>query len=262
MRSSIIDTIMLSEKRREIMLLLSSSSKSRREIVTSLGVSWNLLKQPVKELKDAGMIFQEDDDFRLSNNGQLMIKVFMPLLNLVNTVSSDSNYWVNRDLQAIPRYIAKRMGELSNSSLNTLSMDYMFEPLKQFVETTITPRYLHIVLSLFDPEAPMILSDLSKKGVQISLVFKEQIYNKMNENFGEQLQKLLASENISFYQLDSEINPPELMITDKEMVVIFFNQNGKYDYRELRSSDERAIKWANDLFDYYKGISEPVIRGI
>lgn len=241
------------------MLVLSSGPKSRREIAASLDVSWNLLKQPVKELKDAGMIFQEDDDFRLSNNGQLMIKAFMPLLNMVNTVSYDSNYWINRDLQAIPRYIAKRMGELSNSNLVTLSMDYMFEPLKQFIETAITPGYLHMVLSLFDPEAPMILSELSKKGVQISVVFKEQIYNKMNENFGEQLQKLLTSENISFYELDSEINPPELMITDKEMVVIFFNQNGKYDYRELRSSDERAIKWANDLFDYYKSISETVI---
>jgi predicted transcriptional regulator len=259
MSSSIIDTIMLSEKRKDIMLLLSSSSKSRREIADSLGVSWNLLKQPLKDLKDAGMVFQEDENFRLSNNGQLMIKALMPLLNMVNTFSSDSNYWINRDLQAIPLYIAKRMGEVSDSSLVTLPMDYMFEPLKQFLETTVEPRYLHIVLSLFDPEAPMILSELLKKGVQISLVFKEQIYNKMNENFGEQLQKLLASENISFYELESEINPPELMITDKEMAVIFFNQDGKYDYRELRSSDERAIKWANDLFDYYKVISEPVI---
>jgi predicted transcriptional regulator len=44
------------------------------------------------------------------------------------------------------------------------------------------------------------------------------------------------------------------------MALIFFNQNGKYDYEELFSADENAIGWASDLFEYYKGISKPLFE--
>ncbi|MCQ6963796.1 helix-turn-helix transcriptional regulator [Methanolobus chelungpuianus] len=255
MRSSIIDTIMLSEKRRDIMLLLAGESKSRGEIAESLDMNWNLLKQPVKELKDAGLIFQDDDNYRLSNNGRLMVNALMPLLSMVNTFSYDSDYWVSRDLQAVPRFMAKRMGELENSTLLALSLDYMFEPLKQFIENMEPPAYLHIVLSLFDPEAPALLAELAGKGIEISVVFEQHIYEKMNEGFGEELKKISENKNVSFCQLENEMRPPEIIFTDKEMAIIFFNQNGKYDYRELRSSDAAAIKWGNDLFNCYKDIS-------
>lgn len=255
MKSSIVDALMLSDKRREIVLFLSSGSKSRNEIATSMKMNWNLLKQPIKELKDAGLIFQDDDNYRLSNNGRLMVNALMPLLSMVNTFSYDSDYWVSRDLQAVPRFMAKRMGELENSTLLALSLDYMFEPLKQFIENMEPPAYLHIVLSLFDTEAPALLAELAGKGIEISVVFEQHIYDKMNESFGNELKKISAYKNVSFCQLENEMKPPEIILTDKEMAIIFFNQNGKYDYRELRSSDTTAIKWGNDLFNYYKDIS-------
>ncbi|WP_406655812.1 winged helix-turn-helix domain-containing protein [Methanolobus sp. ZRKC2] len=258
MSSTIIDTLMLSEKRRDIMLLLSSGPKNRDEITEDLSMPWQLLKQPVKELKDTGMIFQKEDNYRLSNNGQLMITALMPLLTIVNTFSSDIDYWINRDLQSIPHNLAKRMGELENSTVSTLSLDYMFEPLKHFVENTTQTRYLNIVLSLFDPEAPSILKELSEKDVEISLVFERNTYDKMNENYGKELQELIKSEKINFYQIETEINPPEIIQSDEEIAIILFNKNGKYDYRELLSSDEKAIEWGNELFEYYQGISKPL----
>ncbi|MDK2825821.1 Predicted transcriptional regulator, contains HTH domain [Methanolobus vulcani] len=260
MRSSIIDTIMLSEKRRDLMLYLSKGSKTREEIVEALEANWNLLKQPVKELKDAGLIFQKDNDYRLSNNGQLMITSLMPLLKMVNTFSSESDYWVTRNLQAVPHHLAKRMGELENSSVLTLSLDSMFEPLKHFLENTAVKRRLKIVISLFDPEAPRILKDFAEKNIEILLIFEKHTYEKMNESFGDELKSLNDYENVNFFMIEEEINPPEIVLGDEEMTIIFFNLNGKYDYRELLSSDNASLDWGNELFDYYKGISKPLVE--
>ncbi|WP_342306205.1 winged helix-turn-helix domain-containing protein [Methanolobus sp. ZRKC5] len=257
METSIIDSLMLSEKRRDIMILLSIESKSRDEMAEALDMPWQLLKQPIKELKNVGMIFQKENVYSLSNNGRLMITALMPLLTMVDAFSSDIDYWKSRDLQPIPHHLTKRMGELGKSSLNTLSLDYMFEPLKHFIENATQTRYLNIVLSLFDPEAPSLLKEIADKDIEISLVFERNTYGKMNENFRDELDELNNYKNISFYCIDSEVNPPEIIINDGEMAIIFFNQNGKYDYRELLSSDENAIAWGSELFEYYKGISKP-----
>lgn len=240
------------------MILLSSGQKSREEIVESLEMNWNLLKQPVKELKEAGLVFQNGNNYRTSNNGQLLISALMPLLTIVNTFSSEINYWVSRDLQAVPHHLAKRMGELENSRILTLSLDSMFEPLKNFLENTVIKRRLHIVISLYDPEAPKIFKELAQKNIEISLIFEKHTYEKMNQSFGEELKSLDDSENVTLYKIDEEINPPEIIISDEEISIIFFNLNGKYDYRELLSSHEDALSWGNELFNYYKEISKPL----
>lgn len=74
MQSPMIDTIMLSEKRRSILLLLIEGSKSSEEIKNSLGGNWRLLKQPMKELKEEGFIVQDDSTYSLTNIGKIMLE--------------------------------------------------------------------------------------------------------------------------------------------------------------------------------------------
>jgi predicted transcriptional regulator len=82
----------------------------------------------------------------------------------------------------------------------------------------------------------------------------------MNESFGDELKSLNYYENVNFFMIEEEINPPEIVLGDEEMTIIFFNLNGKYDYRELLSSDNASLDWGNELFDYYKGISKPLVE--
>ena len=255
---SLANILMLSEKRRNILLLLQEGPKDSKEIKCSLNSTWDLLKHPIKELKEDGLITHDNGVYGLSNTGKMMIESAFPLLSMLDAFEENTSYWNNRDLAKIPKDLRKRIGEIGDYELVVPDVDHMFEPFKNFIIESSNTNYLKAVLVMFNPAVPAILSEIVERGVEISLVLTENYVKKLKDMTPAELNKLLSSKNTDIFVFNDDIKPPQIMLTDHNMTIIIFDQKGKYDYKELVNSDEKALNWGQELFMYYKHMARPL----
>lgn len=169
-------------------------------------------------------------------------------------------YWLNRDLNSIPRHLAKNIGEMHNYQLVVPEMNQMFEPLRILKDSIFNPKHLMLSLVLFHSEIPSVLSEYVEKGTETSLVLTEHVFEKMKKNFHTELDELLRLRNVNLFVWDKDITPPQIAVSEQGMLIIFFNKMGKYDYNVLLNFDESALKWGKELFMHYRDLSKPVTK--
>ena len=255
---SVADVLMISEKRRNILLLLLEGAKSSKELQTLLNVEWPSLKHPIKELKEERFIIQENSTYRLSNIGKIMVEATLPLLDMVSTFEGDVHYWRSRDLNVVPKELAKRIGEITDYSLIRLDVNKMFEPLKYSLQDITHSSSLIALLAIVEPTTPKLLQTIAENGSKISIVVTEEYLEKIKQISYAELNKLLNLKNVNLFVFKEAVKPPQIMIADNKMTAIFFNENGKYDYMEIVTDNEIALKWGEELFIYYKDLSRPL----
>ena len=103
MSSSLCDTIWLSEKRKNLLLLLMEGPRDIEQIKTSLNVNSKAMMPQIKILKKQGLILQKGDTYELSEIGKLVVGNMLPLLNTLEVIEENKEYWASRDISVIPR---------------------------------------------------------------------------------------------------------------------------------------------------------------
>ncbi len=102
MTTSLIDTMLNSEKRKNLLLLLMEGGKDRNEIKTALNVTSTAIIPQIKKLKECGLVIQEEDHYYLSEMGEIMVENMLPFLNIVEVFEENEEYWLTHDLKGIP----------------------------------------------------------------------------------------------------------------------------------------------------------------
>ena len=255
MESSLIDTIFLSEKRKNLLLLLLDGPKSSDEIKEALDVSWRAMIPQIKKLKENDLVIQENKIYSLSSVGKLVVENMRPLLDTLKVVELDNNYWVNRDLSTVPEGLSKRIGELGDCILVEPDLDHLFELPAEFTVHIKGSKNVLICASYFHPAYPGLYSELVDNGVELSIVMTESVLERFKQDCMDELKKMLGSKKVHLYVCDEGIKPPTVIITDEALLLSFFNISGKYDHKDIVSSDPGALEWGKELFQYYREIS-------
>ncbi|AKB26515.1 hypothetical protein MSMTP_3046 [Methanosarcina sp. MTP4] len=259
---TLIDSLLLSKKRREIVESLFYEDKTSEDLKRLLKVEWVLLKEPIKKLMEEELIICHDKKYSLSKVGRVICENTLPLVELAETFGKNPEYWISRDLSPIPEYLAGNIGKMKGCSVVVPHPDHMFEPLKEVINESekeiAFSEEIKLCLVLFYPESIDILTEYSKRGIHITLILTKYIYDKMLNEFQDKLKLLLGSKNLNLFVFNENKVIPQIVITDFKALVIFFNQKGKYDYQELLGSDIYALEWATELFSYYEKCSEHI----
>ncbi|WP_445475283.1 helix-turn-helix transcriptional regulator [Methanococcoides methylutens] len=255
----LIDLVLLSNKRQKVLQSLLDKEKDPNEIVESTELSWALLREPIKKLKEDGLIIQNDNKYSISNLGKLMFKYSEPLLKMEEVFEKHPDYWINRNLSVIPKHLVGKIGELGDYTLVVPEAVHVFEPLMEISEEMRNSKRITICLALFNPELLDDLIELAKNGVELQLLTRKQVHSKILNEHRDQLVNLLNYENVSFSMYSKDTIIPLIAITDTKSLFIFFNQNDKYDYYEIISSEKSAQRWAMELFSYYAQFAENVV---
>ncbi|WMW26367.1 winged helix-turn-helix domain-containing protein [Methanolobus sediminis] len=258
MKSSLVDVILNSEKRKNVLLLLIEGQKSREEIKTSLNVTSTALIPQIKILKEHGLVIQNGDYYILTNMGEVLVENMLPLLNVVEVFEENSDYWQNRNLNGIPKPLLKRFGELGNCLIIEPDLNYLFEFPKEFTENIAKSEYIMAFNAYFHPEYPAMYSKLAEKGIDISLIFTDSVYERMQQDFAEEISKFNSFETTELRVSNEKSGLATLVSTDRFLFLCFFNEQGQYDHTILMSFDSNALEWSRELFDYYKDKSKVV----
>ncbi|MCQ1534740.1 winged helix-turn-helix domain-containing protein [Methanosarcina sp. KYL-1] len=257
MNPGLIDLILFSEKRKAFLLFLREGPKSSKEILDQLQVPRTSILPQIKKLKEQNLVIHEDGMYRLTQIGEIIVEKMKPLLETLDVFEKDEEFWIDRKLSSIPPHLIKRINELEDYNLIEPDLSHAFDLNPEFIKYVSDSSRIHMLLSYFHPQLPILFLELAGKGIEISLVLSESVYSRFAEDFGKEGEEFLKMNHTGLFVLDKKATeiPAVIVASDNIMILGLFNENGRFDRQYLTSFEPDAIKWGEELFEYYMGMA-------
>lgn len=260
MSSSLCDTIWLSEKRKNLLLLLMEGPRDIEQIKTSLNVTSKAMMPQIKILKKQGLVLQNENTYILSEIGKLVVGNMLPLLNTLEVLEENKEYWTSRDTSVIPQEQFMRLGELGECMVIEPDLNHLFDLPREFTENLIKSRCIMSSLSYYHPLYSSLYSRLAKSGAEMEIVLTKSVFDRLKNDCRDELETLLDSENTVVKVCEENLKLPTIAVTEKFMYICLFDKQGKYDHRKVMSFDASALLWGRELFMHYNELSQKVIE--
>lgn len=256
--TSLIDLLLRSEKRKKLMLFLMDGPKSICEITDALGFPSTSILPQIKKLKEANLVLQTRKCYRLSDTGWIMAEKMLPLLNTLQVLEENFDFWVDRDLEGIPPFLIRRLGELKHCMVLEPDLSRIYEPHMEFSKNLVASKKIMRFTSYFQPPLIPLHAEVMKQKKPVSFVISRCFFERLVDDYPVELDIFLHSEYSKFFVYPGDPKIVSFTVTDRFVSLYLFEKNGKFDQRFLISFEKSAIKWGEDLFAYYRNSSEEV----
>ena len=258
MRRSLIDAIFLSEKRKKFLLLLLDEPKGIDEIKETLNVKSSSMLAQIKILKDLDLVVQEEGLYKLTDIARVLVEKMKPLVEAVDVMEDNYDYWSTHDLSAIPYNLLERIGELGECKVLNPPLNQLFEPPQKFSMSVSRSKTIMTFASVFHPQCPTNYSNLAKDGVDVLLILTKAVFERMKDDYYEEFKSLMELSNATIFTCEEDVAIGSISVTDDIMMMSLFTKESILDHKKVISYDPGALKWGSELILYYKDMSEPV----
>jgi len=255
MVNPLVDLLFLSEKRKTILLLLMEGPKNLETMREILKANATSIQPQLKKLKEQHLITQEKDLYALTGIGRIVVEKMKPLLDTLDLLEENVEYWANRDMSAIPPEFLRRINELGKCTTTEPEIDRMFEMIPSLVENMKKAKVVRGLLSYFHPLFPSYYLDLAQKGVRVSLLFPEPILKRWVEDYRAETEGLLSLENVELFTFKENDKVPSLVVADNFMAMALFPKVAVFDRKYLMSFEPGARLWGEEYIDHFQKLS-------
>lgn len=256
MKTSLTNTIWFSDKRKNLLLLLNEGERDIEQIKKSLNVTTRSIMPQIKILKHENLIQQEQDNFSLTNIGKIIVQNMLPFLDISRIIEENKDFWTSRDLNAIPTHLFSRIRELGHCFLIEPDINRMFELPREFVDNIPKSKTIVTFVSYLHPEFISLYLEASRSNANISLFLSGSALDKIRREYLEQFTELIETKNTNVFLCKHNPKIPMITVTDWFCYICLFNDEERYDHRDIISFDESSLKWCHELFDNYKAHSK------
>ena len=258
MENSLLDLILLSEKRTQVLLLLLEGPKDIDTIKKTLNASATSVQPQVKKLKEHHLIVQENDLYKLSEVGKIVAEKMKPLLDTLSVLEESADYWADRDMNEIPPFLLRRINELGHCTIIEPQIDHIFEIIPEYVENAEKAKKLEAITPYFHPLFPSFFLGIAEKGAHVSLVLPEPVLKRWVEDYREQTEKFIKMENTKFFVCNDCEKIPAITVADNFLTMALFPKETVFDGKYVISFEPGALAWGKELYDYYERLSERI----
>lgn len=258
MENNLLDLILLSEKRKNVLLLLLEEPKDIETIKKTLNASATAVQPQVKKLKEQHLVVQEKNLYKLSEIGRVVVEKMKPLVDTLAVLEENTSYWAEREVNEIPPFLLQRISELGHCTIIEPQIDYMFELIPEYIKNVRMAKELKATISYFHPLFPSFFLDIAEKGIPISLVIPESILKRWIEDYREQTEKYLKKENAKLFVCTDCERIPAVAAADNFMAMALFPKNTVFDRKYVICFAPGALAWGKELYDYYEQRSEQI----
>lgn len=260
MELQLIDTIFFSDKRKNLLLLLKDGPKTIEEIKTGLEVSSSPIMAQIRILLKEGLLVQKGDSYELSIKGKLIVPKMEPLLSTFRVFDENHDYWSRQDLRTLPPHLLDRIGELGICKELIPDRTHIFDYPPEIMDPLYKSKTVMEISSFFRPGYPGLYLDLAKKGIEVSLVLERSIYEKLISDHRQDVEEFLNLEKTRLFVCDHKIELASSIVTDRFVSLSMISKDGRYYNHEMVSFEKSALFWGQELFNYYKDMSEQIIE--
>jgi predicted transcriptional regulator len=260
MELQLIDTIFFSDKRKNLLLLLKNGPKTIEEIKTELEVSSSPIMAQIRILLKDGLLVQKDDSYELSIKGKLIVPKMEPLLSTFKVFDDNHDYWARQNLRILPPHLLDRIGELGPCKELVPERTHIFDYPPEIMNPLYRSKTVVEISSFFRPGYPSLYLDLAKRGIKVSLVLERSIYRKLVSDYRKEVEEFINMENACLFVCDDKIELASSIVTDRFISLSMISKDGRYYNHEMVSFEKSALKWGEDLFYYYRDMSEQITQ--
>lgn len=258
MKQSLIDLVLFSDKRKDLMLLLKEKPRDIDVIKESLSVDAGTIQPHLKKMKAAGLIIEADKTYCLSTIGEVILENLQPLLDMATVFERNPEYWSSHNLNSIPYDLLKRINEIGNFELLEPDTQHLAETPKKLLENLFSSKKILTYVAYFHPQAPSIYAELAGSGAEITLCMTENVAKYLFAHYPDEAKRLYRAKNSKLFVLSKPAGIPLVIVLDSILVFKLFELDGKFRDQLVLSSGKGAILWGIELFEFCMQQAEPL----
>lgn len=251
MRRSLLETIFMSEKRKNLLLLLRDGPREMGAILRTLDVTRHALLPQIKILSENGLVLKEKDICRLSEIGEIIVEDMIPLVGTLTVLENNYDYWTEHELGSIPLHLLRRIRELGCCKVIEPDLNNMFELNKDMVEQALKSKFVLGATAFLHPSYPSVFLDFVKNKINVSVIMTEDATEKLKADYRAELKLFLDCGKGKLYVYPDNMELASLFITEMFMMICLFDNKGRYDRKDLLFCNADAVHWGQELFEYY-----------
>lgn len=256
-RKNLMDIVMLSGIRKELLLYLYEGPRSLSEIREQFDITSPEVSPRIKELVLHNLIKFEGKKYYLTPMGKTIVNNLLPFMDTINFFEQYPSYWESHDLTSIPEELLFRVGEIKNYMIIEDDNEDVNKTKIEGIELVMQSKFLLGVSTLYDNDMIQLLTKLFEKRIPISIIVNESVYNKLFTNNINN--KLDIYDDLNVYISHDNIKTA-FIVNDFSLFLSLCYLNGKFDlHSNCISNEESAINWGKSLFEYYKKKSIKII---
>lgn len=256
MRSSLITTLLSSEKRTDLLLFLKEKSRTIEEINEALDTNSVAILPQLKKLKECELVVQENKIYTLSLLGKIIVRKMEPLVKAFKLLEDNYDYSSGSKPGGIPPAFFRQMDKLVTYMPGRYHGDdtscMYSEMTKAFSET----KNLALIISNPNPHYAEIYAAHAKKGGKISVILTQSVFEVYESKFKKELETLLLHENSEIYLLEKNLVPPLIAVTDTMVLTYLGSGNPSDESKRVVSFGEEAVQWGMELIEYFKNFAQ------
>jgi predicted transcriptional regulator len=248
MKQSLINLILFSDRRKDLLLLLREEPRDIDTIKELLSVDAGSIQPHIKKMRDAHLIIEEKKAYSLSEIGKIIVENMEPLLNTIKVFEFNDDYWKTRDLTQIPDFLLERIDELGHCELLEPDAEHLFETPRAFLEKLLSSKEVLTFVSYFHPESPSLYADIAENGTKQVICMTENVIERLFSSFPEEAERLSRNKNSKMFVCRKPAPIPSIVVTDRFLALKLLENDGKLRDQILISTEEKALAWGKELF--------------
>lgn len=251
----ILSTIFSSDKREKIILALRDGPKTPRQLRVLVGCPPRALNPHLYALTDGWLIKKTADGTRyeLTYGGHLVVDMFGPGIRTLAVIEEHRAFWQSHYLPAIPRDLLVRVNELSGCDLYVSDSEGIHHA-RAFERVKPDAQFIWGMIVTLHPAYPEQALMLARSGIPIQFIVGPVMLATIEKEYPGHLDKMKAA-GAEVWVCDHDPGL-SMMVTDTHMDLRlkYCNQDNDVS-RDLLGYSPAALKWAEELFEWYRARS-------
>jgi predicted transcriptional regulator len=245
------DVIFASEKRKQVLLLLHSGAKEMEDILTALDTTRKALTPQMKILGEHHLVSHNRDTYELTTLGKLIVDDMKPLLETIEVIESDIDYWGEHDLEFIPPSLLRRIYELGKCKIIKPDFVEAYNIQENYHEYSKKSEYAFAVTNFLYPNYQILFSELIQNGVNIYFIASKDLLEIIRTQHYSYFKMLIENKLFHLFVYPGKIHFLGFAFNDRDIILSILNTSGEFDNKHALCSSTSALEWGKELFEYY-----------
>ncbi|MDP2216864.1 MAG: winged helix-turn-helix domain-containing protein [Methanolobus sp.] len=260
MKKTIVEMLLASEKRKDVLLFLQDGPKEMEALLKSLNTSRTGLLPQMKMLKESHLIYQHRDTYQLTTIGKLITAEMTSFLRAVEMYGGNYEYLGTHNIDFIPAHLLKKLPEIGLCNIIESTMLDMFDSEIDFIEKAMKSKYWFQVTSILDPLFHEFYMQMIDNNVDVSMVINPQVYNKFKLNHYNDFKEIIDTKLISLYLYPKDLEFVSFILADECINLKLLTHKNEYDLKKMIICNPATVEWGKELFEYYRKKSTLIIE--
>lgn len=227
---------------------LYDSPMNMKEINQKTNINYSAISNTIHMLELAGHVYRNKNSYLLSNSMRIYVGDILKLTELTKLLGEISEITQDHIINSLPLesiyglYMLNGIDLVESDGLN------VYKTYTIIKNAIMKSNYVNAILPFSYADINDSFNKILEKDKKIHLISPLEIKDILFKHLNVSDDNL----EINFFDFKQD-NYLLLISTDKKMMLGFFKDDGTYDQnRLLTSTDDKCIKWANELFENFK----------